>query len=54
VGRVNESPSGRRLRRTSAERFFSPEHIDALYANNPRWAAIERRVYGGDVRAAAS
>jgi hypothetical protein len=47
VGRVNDTRSRlERVRRRSARRFFSPAQADALYRNNPRWAAIERRVYG--------
>jgi hypothetical protein len=46
VGRVNEGRREWRPRLRSPDRFFGPEHIESLYANNPRWAAIERRVYG--------
>ena len=46
VGRVNEQRRARRLRRVSADTFFSPAEVETLYASNPRWAAIERRVYG--------
>ncbi|MFL5781925.1 MAG: hypothetical protein ACJ760_11485 [Thermoleophilaceae bacterium] len=47
VGLVNvHRPRFRRWRRRSSKRFFTPAQIDELYANNPRWAAIERRVYG--------
>jgi hypothetical protein len=45
VGRVNENRRRRELRRITPERYFTPEQIEAIYANNPRWAAIERRVY---------
>ena len=47
VGRVNEQrPRLRRWRRPSSRRFFTPAQIETLYAGNPRWAAVERRVYG--------
>jgi hypothetical protein len=46
VGRVNDQRSAlQRLRPPSPARFFTPEQIEALYASNPRWAEIERRVY---------
>jgi hypothetical protein len=48
VGRVNDQKPRFRLRRpVTADRFFTAEQVEALYANNPRWAAIERAVYGG-------
>jgi len=47
VGRVNQLHRPRlRYWKRSPERFFKPAHIEKLYANNPRWAAIEGRVYG--------
>jgi hypothetical protein len=47
VGRVNDTRTRvQRLRRQSPERFFSAAQLDTLYRNNPRWAAIEREVYG--------
>jgi hypothetical protein len=47
VGRVNDTRTAvQRLRRNPAERFFSPAQLETLYRNNPRWAAIERQVYG--------
>jgi hypothetical protein len=47
VGRVNDQRSlVQRIRPPSPERFFTTEQIEALYASNPRWAEIERRVYG--------
>ena len=46
IGRVNEGPRAWRPRLRTPARFFGPEHIEALYANNPRWAAVERQVYG--------
>ena len=47
VGPVNvHRPRFRRWRRPSPRRFFTRAQIDELYANNPGWAAIERRVYG--------
>jgi hypothetical protein len=47
VGLVNEAHSTRfRSWRQSPKRFFSRRQIARLYANNPRWAAIERSVYG--------
>lgn len=42
VGRVNEGCYERDL-----PRRFSAEQIRRLYALNPTWAGIERRVYGG-------
>ena len=47
VGRVNDQRPRARFRRwrRAPERFFTPAQIQALYANNPRWAAIERSVY---------
>ena len=45
VGLVN-SPRPRIRRLPSPERFFTPDQIDTLYASNPRWAELERRVYG--------
>ena len=41
VGRVNEGSYDHHASR------FTPEQIDRLYERNPRWAAIERQVYGG-------
>ena len=26
--------------------WFTPDHIAAMYRNNPRWAALEERLYG--------
>jgi hypothetical protein len=50
VGRVNEQPGRfrvrQRLRRRFQKAFFTPEQTELLYASNPRWAAVERRVYG--------
>jgi hypothetical protein len=47
VGRVNDQRSIlQRIRPPSPERFFTTGEVEALYANNPRWAEIERRVYG--------
>ena len=46
VGRVNEQRRILQLRRPRPEGFFTPAQIDMLYANNPRWASIERQVYG--------
>lgn len=47
VGRVNDQRTKlERIRPPSPERFFTPAQVETLYANNPRWAAIERRVYG--------
>jgi hypothetical protein len=40
VGRVNEG-------RYSHEPAFTDAQLGRLYALNPDWAAIERRVYGG-------
>jgi hypothetical protein len=47
VRRVNDQ-RGRlaRLRRRPPERFFDAEQLETLYRNNPRWAAVERHVYG--------
>ena len=46
VGRVNRQRSAmQRLRMGSGRRFFGRKHLETLYANNPRWAAIEREVY---------
>ncbi|HEX8083921.1 MAG TPA: hypothetical protein VF529_06485 [Solirubrobacteraceae bacterium] len=47
VGRVNDQRPRRlqRLRRGTPERFFSAAQVEALYASNPRWAAVERAVY---------
>jgi hypothetical protein len=44
VGRVNDRRRWRQ-RRSGPEEFFTPAQIETLYANNPRWAAIERAVY---------
>jgi hypothetical protein len=41
IGRVNEGAYDRDL-----NRYFSSEQIARLYAQNPVWAAVERRVYG--------
>lgn len=30
----------------SIHRWFSLAHLDLMYLNNPRWAALERAVYG--------
>jgi len=30
--------------------YFTPREIDALYAANPAWAAVERQVYGDTLR----
>jgi hypothetical protein len=46
VGRVNEHGSRLPLLRRSHKRFFTSAQIETLYANNPRWAAVENRVYG--------
>jgi hypothetical protein len=47
VGRVNDQRSRLQWRSTRpAESFFSPAQIETLYRNNPRWAAVERHVYG--------
>jgi hypothetical protein len=46
VGRLNEQRRGWNPRRRSPERFFDQEHVDTLYASNPRWAEVERAVYG--------
>jgi hypothetical protein len=54
VGRVNENRGRPQLRTPAPERYFTPEQLDAVYANNPRWAAIERRVYGAATGAAGS
>jgi hypothetical protein len=45
VGRLNVDRTSR-WSRSSPSRFFSRSQIKALYANNPRWAEIERSVYG--------
>ena len=47
VGRVNVRHARRlRLRQSlTPEQFFSEAQIAKLYAGNPRWAAIEQRVY---------
>ena len=26
--------------------WFTPDQIAAMYRNNPRWAAVEKRLYG--------
>ena len=31
----------------SIEHWFTPAQVREMYANNPAWAAIEERVYGG-------
>jgi hypothetical protein len=54
VGRVNENRSRLQLRKPAPERYFTPEQLEAIYANNPRWAAIERRVYEGATASADS
>jgi hypothetical protein len=54
VGRVNDNRPRLPLRKLAPERYFTPEQLDAIYANNPRWAAIERRVYGGATASAGS
>jgi hypothetical protein len=41
VGRVNAGSYERDLRR-----WFTAEQVQQLYERNPRWAAIERRLYG--------
>jgi hypothetical protein len=47
IGRVNDhQPRFRRLRQRFPRSFFTKAQIRTLYANNPRWAAVERRVYG--------
>ena len=46
VGRVNEQRSRLRFLGRSPKRFFNATQLERLYANNPRWAAIEQRVYG--------
>jgi hypothetical protein len=46
VERLNEQRRGWNPRRRTAERFFSKTQVDLLYANNPRWAEVERGVYG--------
>jgi hypothetical protein len=47
VGRVNDQRSVlRRIRPPSARRFYTPDQIETVYRSNPRWAEIERRVYG--------
>jgi hypothetical protein len=43
---VNVYPVGRRARLLGANRFFTRAQTKTLYANNPRWAEIERRTYG--------
>ena len=44
---INVYPRGGRLARLRRDdRFFDRRQIETLYANNPRWAAMERRVYG--------
>ena len=44
---INVYPRGGRLARLRRrDRFFDKSQIETLYANNPRWAAIERSVYG--------
>ena len=46
VGMVNHQRSAmQRMRMGTARRFFGRKHLETLYANNPRWAAIEREVY---------
>jgi hypothetical protein len=42
VGRVNEGSYRHEL-----QREFTDKQVKRLYALNPDWAAIERRVYGG-------
>jgi hypothetical protein len=46
VSRLNEQRRGWNPRRRTPERFFSQEQVDMLYAKNPRWAEVERHVYG--------
>jgi hypothetical protein len=47
VGRVNDQRSiAERAGLRPPKRFFTSEQIETLYANNPCWAAIERRAYG--------
>jgi hypothetical protein len=53
VGRVNDQRSAlQRLRPPSGQRFFDRAQTEMLYANNPRWAAIERQVYADGAAAA--
>jgi hypothetical protein len=54
VGRVNENRRTLQLRKPVPEGYFTADQLKAIYANNPRWAAIERRVYGEATAAAGS
>ena len=46
VGPVNRQRPKLRWRWRPADNVFTPAQVATLYANNPRWAAIEKRVYG--------